>query len=67
MKRATGITVDADPPKEISIHALVKRATAILGVRFKDVTLISIHALVKRATYTSVCRQIQPKFQSTPS
>ena len=49
MKRATGITVDAEPPKEISIHALVKRATtAIMADRCLQT--ISIHALVKRAT-----------------
>ena len=34
---------------EISIHALVKRATYIYSVPF-TMTVISIHALVKRAT-----------------
>ena len=49
MKRATGVTDDAEPPKEISIHALVKRATtAIMADRCLQT--ISIHALVKRAT-----------------
>ena len=42
--------------RQISIHALVKRATSVCGkqLAFSD---ISIHALVKRATV----------FQSTPS
>ena len=49
VKRATGITVDAEPPEEISIHALVKRATK-RKLRRCTHTRISIHALVKRAT-----------------
>ena len=36
---------------DISIHALVKRATQGVGVGV-GVAMISIHALVKRATYT---------------
>ena len=35
--------------EEISIHALVKRATVMI-VRSIGVIVISIHALVKRAT-----------------
>ena len=37
--------------KNISIHALVKRATLSSGVKSLQSTSISIHALVKRATY----------------
>ena len=55
MKRATGITVDAEPPKEISIHALVKRAT-YFDVWSEINNGISIHALVKRATVNVIKR-----------
>ena len=49
MKRATQVRRYVKRCKGISIHALVKRATAAFG----DYTAgldISIHALVKRAT-----------------
>ena len=37
----------------ISIHALVKRATALL-FKLSKMYFISIHALVKRATYKKI-------------
>ena len=50
----------------ISIHALVKRAT-VEPLFSGFVVVISIHALVKRATAT-VGKNIMPRlFQSTPS
>ena len=42
----------------ISIHALVKRATAS-GTTLPTRSAISIHALVKRATIAHLCRHIQ--------
>ena len=50
MKRATAQKLDAAEVINISIHALVKRATPAEKVEEKSVK-ISIHALVKRATY----------------
>ena len=53
--------------ENISIHALVKRATHIALPTIKMV-MISIHALVKRATVDEVFDgQIWAIFQSTPS
>ena len=49
MKRATPIIISAISVAEISIHALVKRATD-WEANFPDMYDISIHALVKRAT-----------------
>ena len=49
MKRATVAAVDGIAGHDISIHALVKRATPPKG--YMCITdFISIHALVKRAT-----------------
>ena len=67
MKRATvekGITsYDA----QISIHALVKRATGNAPA-VQATPLISIHALVKRATIVKAIHVVQANiFQSTPS
>ena len=50
MKRATECGDVWATAEEISIHALVKRAT-ILQIADELKKLISIHALVKRATY----------------
>ena len=50
MKRATCQILDYCVFKSISIHALVKRATAVEGYVFSSDS-ISIHALVKRATF----------------
>ena len=49
MKRATIDNADILPQENISIHALVKRATLIYDV-YESEWVISIHALVKRAT-----------------
>ena len=49
MKRATHRSVDCHSIPDISIHALVKRATGELESRVEG-EWISIHALVKRAT-----------------
>ena len=51
---------------EISIHALVKRATIMISTKNIG-KMISIHALVKRAT--TLCGFISTidVFQSTPS
>ena len=49
MKRATHRQRYSDKGKEISIHALVKRATTI-AIGLIIAIAISIHALVKRAT-----------------
>ena len=50
MKRATGLRGAFFINGDISIHALVKRATKRV-CRAVQVVDISIHALVKRATY----------------
>ena len=50
MKRATELEAIIDIALNISIHALVKRATAFIG-KNTYIRYISIHALVKRATY----------------
>ncbi len=50
MKRATGDLNNLDYYFDISIHALVKRATYLKSRRHK-LQQISIHALVKRATF----------------
>ena len=59
MKRATSLSLVTAARSDISIHALVKRAT----IDFKNLlinVIISIHALVKRATFRqtllSICR-----------
>ena len=49
MKRATGKYCAREIRKDISIHALVKRATVYTYSKGVDPS-ISIHALVKRAT-----------------
>ena len=49
MKRATDKIFEEFSIFEISIHALVKRAT-FFDVSFNASYVISIHALVKRAT-----------------
>ena len=49
MKRATDDIKHKQEKQDISIHALVKRATAMQQAMGKP-TVISIHALVKRAT-----------------
>ena len=49
MKRATGLCIKVLMRYDISIHALVKRATAEPNSSEAEI-LISIHALVKRAT-----------------
>ena len=59
MKRATYTILNISNDKTISIHALVKRATAVDGYT-RGTDDISIHALVKRATlplYGHVKRQ----------
>ena len=66
MKRATGITCDDILTQEISIHALVKRAT-VSDEKLNPASTISIHALVKRATGISIHYNHNQKFQSTPS
>ena len=38
---------------DISIHALVKRAT-LLAMEYRIILMISIHALVKRATHCRI-------------
>ena len=50
----------------ISIHALMKRATAQAALPYLD-TIISIHALMKRATSITGNRGLWQIFQSTPS
>ena len=52
MKRATAKDVLRSRGYDISIHALVKRATLVTAERDVQV-FISIHALVKRATFDS--------------
>ena len=66
MKRATECGDVWATAEEISIHALVKRAT-ILQIADELKKLISIHALVKRATYP-LFRQddIHPYFNPRP-
>ena len=49
MKRATSVLPEIKRMLEISIHALVKRATG-KGRPLIFLVFISIHALVKRAT-----------------
>ena len=51
---------------DISIHALVKRATFRYG-KGGFTMIISIHALVKRATDRQTAKKIIYIFQSTPS
>ena len=51
---------------DISIHALVKRAT-FFDVSFNASYVISIHALVKRATCGAYPIHFAGLFQSTPS
>ena len=51
MKRATFVDIMTAGDVPISIHALVKRATAEIE-RMRKLFSISIHALVKRATIT---------------
>ena len=51
---------------DISIHALVKRATEKEETD-NDYQNISIHALVKRATLSSYRQFLSQTFQSTPS
>ena len=53
--------IQADYKQAISIHALVKRATAISEYYYSGRD-ISIHALVKRATYRSPTRRTIPKY-----
>ena len=66
MKRATVAAVDGIAGHDISIHALVKRATTLF--RYWDIRKnISIHALVKRATTAQFRIPLQDIFQSTPS
>ena len=52
MKRATSEVFKSEIAVDISIHALVKRATRHGDWHFKK-SDISIHALVKRATHKS--------------
>ena len=52
--------------KDVSIHALVKRARVGMGLK-KVNPSVSIHALVKRATISQVVSLSQKAFQSTPS
>ena len=49
MKRATNTYAPFGVQFDISIHALVKRATTMANYN-KQFWIISIHALVKRAT-----------------
>ena len=49
MKRATHYRLQQVAWTDISIHALVKRATLLSGAKYAR-SVISIHALVKRAT-----------------
>ena len=56
MKRATKVPVEKPDGQEISIHALVKRAT-IKQLMITASIPISIHALVKRAT-TILCQHM---------
>ncbi len=61
-----GITIIKPVIINISIHALVKRATfAVVKVAVDCV--ISIHALVKRATKAVILYLTNITFQSTPS
>ena len=53
MKRATIVQIADELKKLISIHALVKRATAVV-IYLPDFISISIHALVKRATFKTM-------------
>ena len=55
MKRATQAVSAGVDNMEISIHALVKRATPY-QLRYDNVLYISIHALVKRATSSAEVR-----------
>ena len=66
MKRATKARGFTDLETGISIHALVKRATADSGNGGNNGS-ISIHALVKRATGISSLFNVLNTFQSTPS
>ena len=66
MKRATYCVLSFDATEDISIHALVKRATKEgnqMGMREG----VSIHALVKRATFKCEVNEYVLIFQSTPS
>ena len=51
---------------DISIHALVKRAT-FFAIDRERRSYISIHALVKRATLRLTAKLFMTVFQSTPS
>ena len=66
MKRATDVQKKLGITVDISIHALVKRATFAKALSDKGIN-ISIHALVKRATDgRRECIDCYT-FQSTPS
>ena len=60
MKRATFKSKDLSISFNISIHALVKRATDG-GTKFVEICFISIHALVKRATILENILGIEPR------
>ena len=60
MKRATSTISKLVELVDISIHALVKRATP-KGKLAIDGQTISIHALVKRATYDFKTTKTAPK------
>ena len=66
MKRATIDDYAAHGDYDISIHALVKRATEKI-VTTMFTSMISIHALVKRATGPQYVSVGFGGFQSTPS
>ena len=66
MKRATDWDANFPDMYDISIHALVKRATLSCdSIKFNK--NISIHALVKRATVSLSILYRSFVFQSTPS
>ena len=58
MKRATPAVKISTKVYHISIHALVKRATAPPQTQFAQ-NFISIHALVKRATMVTAFYDIE--------
>ena len=66
MKRATNLDFGLGLQCGISIHALVKRATAMSDTSLLPYK-ISIHALVKRATNCGGMDDVDDAFQSTPS
>ena len=49
MKTATHSDLDDEPEEDISIHAVMKTATGVIG-GFKNLSNISIHAVMKTAT-----------------